>query len=56
MLPMGIFDGGKFFYLTIFLLTKSKKKAELWFKIATNFLLFLFLLLMVFWGISFFVK
>jgi membrane-associated protease RseP (regulator of RpoE activity) len=53
MLPMGIFDGGRFFYLTIFSLTKSKKKAELWFKISTNFLLFLFLLLMVFWGISF---
>ena len=53
MLPMGIFDGGRFFYLTIFILTKSKKKAELWFKISTNFLLFLFLLLMVLWGISF---
>jgi membrane-associated protease RseP (regulator of RpoE activity) len=56
MLPMGIFDGGRFFYLTILLLTKSKKKAELWFKISTNFLLFLFVLLMIFWGISFFVK
>jgi membrane-associated protease RseP (regulator of RpoE activity) len=53
MLPMGIFDGGRFFYLTIFSLTKSKKKAELWFKISTNFLLFLFVLLMVFWGLSF---
>jgi len=55
MLPMGIFDGGRFFYLTILSLTKSKKKAELWFKISTNFLLFLFLLLMVLWGVSFFV-
>jgi membrane-associated protease RseP (regulator of RpoE activity) len=53
MLPMGIFDGGRFFYLTIFSLTKSKKKAELWFKISTNFLLGLFILLMVLWGISF---
>jgi membrane-associated protease RseP (regulator of RpoE activity) len=53
MLPMGIFDGGKFFYLTILSLTKSGKKAELWFKISTNFLLFLFLLLMVLWGVSF---
>jgi membrane-associated protease RseP (regulator of RpoE activity) len=53
MLPMGIFDGGRFFYLTILSLTKSEKKAELWFKISTNFLLFLFLLLMVLWGISF---
>jgi membrane-associated protease RseP (regulator of RpoE activity) len=55
MLPMGIFDGGKFFYLTILSLTKNKKKAELWFKISTNFLLFLFALLMVFWGLSFFI-
>ncbi|MGY4884987.1 MAG: site-2 protease family protein [Nanobdellota archaeon] len=56
MLPMGIFDGGRFFYLTILSITKSKQKAELWFKISTNFLLFLFLVLMVFWGISLFVK
>jgi membrane-associated protease RseP (regulator of RpoE activity) len=56
MLPMGIFDGGRFFYLTILSLTKSKKKAELWFKISTNFLLGLFILLMVLWGVSFFVK
>jgi len=56
MLPMGIFDGGRFFYLTILSLTKSKKKAELWFKISTNFLLGLFALLMVLWGVSFFVK
>lgn len=53
MLPMGIFDGGKFFYLTILSLTKSKRKAELWFKISTNFLLGLFILLMVLWGWSF---
>lgn len=53
MLPMGIFDGGRFFYLTILSITKSEKKANLWFKISTNFLLFLFLLLMVLWGISF---
>ena len=53
MLPMGLFDGGRFFYLTILSLTKSKKKAELWFKISTNFLLSLFVLLMVLWGVSF---
>ncbi len=55
MLPMGIFDGGRFFYLTILSITKSKKKAELWFKISTNLLLFLFLLLMIFWVLSFFI-
>jgi membrane-associated protease RseP (regulator of RpoE activity) len=52
MLPMGIFDGGRFFYLTILSLTKSEKKAERWFKISTNFLLFLLVVLMVFWVIS----
>ncbi|HPD82174.1 MAG TPA: M50 family metallopeptidase, partial [Candidatus Pacearchaeota archaeon] len=52
MLPMGIFDGGRFFYLTILSLTKSEKKAERWFKISTNFLLLLLLILMVFWVIS----
>jgi membrane-associated protease RseP (regulator of RpoE activity) len=54
MLPMGIFDGGKFFYLTILSLTKSEKKAERWFKGVTKFLLFLLVLIMVFWGLSFF--
>lgn len=53
MLPMGIFDGGRFFYLTILGLTKSKKRAEQWFKGVTRFLLFLVLLLMIFWAISF---
>ncbi|MFH1503039.1 MAG: site-2 protease family protein [Candidatus Diapherotrites archaeon] len=52
MLPMGIFDGGRFFYLTILGLTKSKKKAEKWFKISTNFLLFLLIVLMILWAIS----
>ena len=49
MLPMGIFDGGKFFYLTILAITKKPKTAENWFKWITRFLLFLVILLMVFW-------
>jgi membrane-associated protease RseP (regulator of RpoE activity) len=52
MLPMGIFDGGRFFYLTIFAFTKSKRKAEFWFKWITKFLLFLLLILMVFWVVG----
>jgi len=52
MLPVGIFDGGRFFYLTIFSLTKSKRKAEKWFKFSTKFLLFILLVLMVFWVIG----
>lgn len=52
MLPMGIFDGGRFFYLTILSITKSEKKAEKWFKISTNFLLLMLAILMIFWVIS----
>ena len=54
MLPVGIFDGGRFFYLTVYSLTKSEKKAEKWFKFSTSFLLFILLLLMVFWVIGIF--
>ena len=53
MLPMGIFDGGRFFYLTILGLTKSEKSAKRWFTAMTYFLLFLVLLLMIFWAFSF---
>ena len=50
MLPMGIFDGGRFFYLTILKFTKSKKAAEKSFKWITNILLFLVLVMMFFWA------
>jgi membrane-associated protease RseP (regulator of RpoE activity) len=53
MLPMGIFDGGRFFYLTIFGITKSKKIAEKTFRFITFFFLFLVFLLMAFWLFSF---
>jgi membrane-associated protease RseP (regulator of RpoE activity) len=53
MLPVGIFDGGRFFYLTILGITKSKKKAERAFKFITYFFLLILLLLMIFWIISF---
>lgn len=54
MLPMGIFDGGRFFYLTILSLTGNKKTAEKAFSFMTSFFLFLLLLIMIFWVISFF--
>jgi len=54
MLPVGIFDGGRFFYLTVFGITKSKKKAEKTFKFVTKFFLFLLLLLMIFWVVRVF--
>jgi len=53
MLPMGIFDGGRFFYLTVLALTKSEKTAKKLFVFSTRFFIFILLLLLVFWGISF---
>lgn len=53
MLPVGIFDGGRFFYLTILAITKSEKKAKKSFKLMTYLFLFLLFLLMVFWAFSF---
>ncbi len=49
MLPMGIFDGGRFFYLTVLAITKKPKIAEKSFKVITAVLLALLLLIMVFW-------
>jgi membrane-associated protease RseP (regulator of RpoE activity) len=54
MLPMGIFDGGRFFYLTVLSLTKSKSKAEKAFKGITKFFLLLLLIIMAAWLFSFF--
>ena len=53
MLPVGIFDGGRFFYLTILSLTKSEKIAKHAFAISTYLFLFLLLLMMFFWAVSF---
>ncbi len=53
MLPVGIFDGGRFFYLTVLSITKSEKIAKRAFSFMTYFFLFLLLLLMVFWAFSF---
>lgn len=49
MLPMGIFDGGRFFYVTILAITKKEKVAKWAFKIATWFFLFLLFVVMFFW-------
>jgi len=53
MLPVGIFDGGRFFYLTILALTKSEKTAKRLFVFSTQFFIFILFLLLIFWGISF---
>jgi len=52
MLPVGLFDGGRFFYLTILAITKKEKIAKKTFSIVTYLFLFLVLLLMVFWVFS----
>ena len=53
MLPVGIFDGGRFFYLTVLGITGSPKIARRAFAFTTYLFLFLVLLLMFFWAISF---
>lgn len=49
MLPLGIFDGGRVFYLTIMWITKSEKTAKIGYKISTYFFIAVFLLLTLLW-------
>ncbi|HTY43721.1 MAG TPA: site-2 protease family protein [Patescibacteria group bacterium] len=56
MLPMGIFDGGRFFMLTVWGITKNRKIAEKAFKFVTFLFIFLVIALMVFWAIGVFGK
>ena len=51
MMPLGMLDGGRFFYLTILSITRSEKIAKQAFKFATYAILFVFLLLMFVWFI-----
>jgi len=54
MLPIGIFDGGRVFYLTVLAAVKNNKdKAKKIFSWMTSLLLFILLVLMFFWFISF---
>ena len=52
ILPLGITDGGRFFYLTILGLTKNEKIAMKSYKFITGLILFIFLLLMILWAIG----
>ncbi len=54
MLPLGILDGGRFFYLTILSLTKSKKVAMYSFKLITYILLISLALLLFVWVFAIF--
>ena len=56
MLPMGMFDGGRFFYLTVLAITKKKKVAEFCFKGVTKLILLIFLALMLLWAWAIFFK
>jgi membrane-associated protease RseP (regulator of RpoE activity) len=54
MLPVGIFDGGRFFYLTVLGITKSEKFAKKAFAFLTYLFLFIVIGLMIMWGWNFF--
>ncbi|MFH1711346.1 MAG: site-2 protease family protein [Nanoarchaeota archaeon] len=49
MLPVGIFDGGRVFYLTVFRVTKSKKIAQKAYSLMVYLFIALFVLLTLFW-------
>ena len=53
MLPLGIFDGGRFFYITVWGLTGSKKIGEIAFKTSTYIMLLVVAALMVKWLLIF---
>jgi membrane-associated protease RseP (regulator of RpoE activity) len=52
MLPVGIFDGGRFFYLTMLAITKKEKVAKKAFSLITYFFLLVLVVIMAFWAIS----
>ena len=54
MLPFGFLDGGRFFYLTVLGITKSKKIAEKTFSAITYFLFLLLIVLIIKWIWGFF--
>jgi len=51
MLPLGILDGGRFFYLTIWGITRSEKIGKITSKLVKWFILLIFFLLMYLWFI-----
>jgi len=52
MLPVGIFDGGRFFYLTLWGLTGNEKFAKKSFTFVTKLFLFAVLVMMIAWAIN----
>lgn len=51
MLPVGIFDGGRFFYLTVLAITRSERVAKWSFKFTTYAALAILIWLMVRWAV-----
>ncbi len=51
MLPLGMLDGGRFFYLGVWGLTGRERIAKWAYKFATYLILFMFVLMMFFWFI-----
>jgi len=49
MMPLGILDGGRFFYLAILSVTGSERFAKISYKVVGYMILFAFLALMFFW-------
>ncbi len=54
MLPLGILDGGRFFYLTVWGIAKNEKIAKKIQGIMAYLIFFIFLVLMIRWAISLF--
>ncbi len=54
MLPVGIFDGGRFFFLTMLAVTKSEKVSKKIFRAVTYLFLALLAVIMIFWAINLF--
>jgi len=52
MMPLGMLDGGRFFYLAILGIFSSEKLAKGAYKAMTYLILFMFLLMMIFWFIG----
>jgi membrane-associated protease RseP (regulator of RpoE activity) len=49
MLPMGVFDGGRFFYLSVIALTGNERLARKSFKFLTMLFLFILFAIMAIW-------
>jgi len=54
MLPVGIFDGGRFFFLTLLGITGKEKTAKKYLKAMAYFVLLIFIAMMLFWIFTFF--